>query len=237
MVILNVFNNFCSHQIEATPFLGAENDMFTIRFPVFLVFSIFLAACVTINVYFPAAAAEKAADQIIDNVWGPEQTPPDKKSGSSPPKTEDKQIEPKTEPEASVLRQILSFWSELVISPVHAGVNLDISTPAIQALQERMANRHQNLKHFYNNGAVGLTNNALITLRSQTNVPLKQRAKVKRWVEEENKDRLNLYYQIAIANGHPEWKKKIRATFAERWIDRAQKGWWYQDEKERWQQK
>jgi uncharacterized OsmC-like protein len=27
-----------------------------------------LGACVTINVYFPAAAAEKAADKIIDEV-------------------------------------------------------------------------------------------------------------------------------------------------------------------------
>jgi hypothetical protein len=28
-----------------------------------------LASCVTINIYFPAAAAEKAADRIIDEVW------------------------------------------------------------------------------------------------------------------------------------------------------------------------
>ena len=28
-----------------------------------------VAGCVTINVYFPAAAAEKAADRIIDEVW------------------------------------------------------------------------------------------------------------------------------------------------------------------------
>lgn len=28
-----------------------------------------LAACVTINIYFPAAAANKAADKIIDDVW------------------------------------------------------------------------------------------------------------------------------------------------------------------------
>lgn len=27
-----------------------------------------LSACVTINIYFPAAAAEKAADKIIDEV-------------------------------------------------------------------------------------------------------------------------------------------------------------------------
>ncbi|HYC46095.1 MAG TPA: hypothetical protein VED01_11515 [Burkholderiales bacterium] len=31
--------------------------------------SLALAACVTINIYFPAAAAEKAADRIIDEVW------------------------------------------------------------------------------------------------------------------------------------------------------------------------
>ena len=27
------------------------------------------SACVTINIYFPAAAAEKAAERIIDEVW------------------------------------------------------------------------------------------------------------------------------------------------------------------------
>jgi hypothetical protein len=28
-----------------------------------------LAACVTVNIYFPAAAAERAADRVIDEVW------------------------------------------------------------------------------------------------------------------------------------------------------------------------
>jgi hypothetical protein len=28
-----------------------------------------LSACVTINIYFPAAAAEKMADKIIDDIW------------------------------------------------------------------------------------------------------------------------------------------------------------------------
>ncbi|MBT0961949.1 hypothetical protein [Denitromonas iodatirespirans] len=31
--------------------------------------SLVMAGCVTINIYFPAAAAEKAADRIIDEVW------------------------------------------------------------------------------------------------------------------------------------------------------------------------
>jgi len=35
----------------------------------FPVAAIALSACVTINIYFPAAAVEKAADKIIDEVW------------------------------------------------------------------------------------------------------------------------------------------------------------------------
>ena len=31
--------------------------------------ALLLAGCVTINIYFPAAAAEKMADKIIDEVW------------------------------------------------------------------------------------------------------------------------------------------------------------------------
>jgi hypothetical protein len=42
-----------------------------------IIASIELTACVTINIYFPAAAAEKAADKVIDEIW---QTP----AGQSP---------------------------------------------------------------------------------------------------------------------------------------------------------
>lgn len=43
-----------------------------------------LGACVTINIYFPAAAAEKAADRIIEEVYqlrkdAPATPPADKK--------------------------------------------------------------------------------------------------------------------------------------------------------------
>ncbi|MBC7756538.1 MAG: hypothetical protein H7Z20_07865 [Bdellovibrio sp.] len=47
-----------------------------------------LSACVTINIYFPAAAAEKAADKIIDEVWqlkqGQEGAKPDVKPVAKP---------------------------------------------------------------------------------------------------------------------------------------------------------
>jgi len=43
--------------------------------------ALLLSACVTINIYFPAAAAEKAADKIIDEVWQLK----DKSSGEQTP--------------------------------------------------------------------------------------------------------------------------------------------------------
>lgn len=39
------------------------------RFLAALAAAVLAAGCVTINIYFPAAAAEKAADKIIDEVW------------------------------------------------------------------------------------------------------------------------------------------------------------------------
>ncbi len=41
-----------------------------------------LGGCVTINIYFPAAAAEKAADKIIDEVYQLDQQP--QKAAPSP---------------------------------------------------------------------------------------------------------------------------------------------------------
>lgn len=43
--------------------------------------ALLLGGCVTINIYFPAAAAEKAADRIIDEVWQT-QKPGEKGSGA-----------------------------------------------------------------------------------------------------------------------------------------------------------
>ena len=49
----------------------------------------FASGCVTINIYFPAAAAEKAADKIIDEVWRLPQTPvaPPSEAPAAPPVT------------------------------------------------------------------------------------------------------------------------------------------------------
>lgn len=47
---------------------------------------ILAAGCVTINIYFPASAAEKAADTIIDEVWQTGAAKPTGKPAADAPK-------------------------------------------------------------------------------------------------------------------------------------------------------
>lgn len=52
--------------------------------PVLAALALLTSACVTINIYFPAAAAEKAADKIIDEVWQQQGKTPAKPAEGKP---------------------------------------------------------------------------------------------------------------------------------------------------------
>ncbi|HYR05676.1 MAG TPA: YdbL family protein [Gallionella sp.] len=111
---------------------------------------------------------------------------------------------------------------------VFAAADLEVNTPGINAIKQSMQARHVQLAPYYNSGAVGLTADGLVALRDAGAVPLAQRQAVNALVAAENNDRSALYAEIASANGHPEWQAEIRSTFAQRWIQRAQQGWWVQ---------
>ena len=118
-----------------------------------------------------------------------------------------------------------------------AQANLEVNTPAIAALQSSMQKRHVELAPFYANGAIGLTRDGFIALRDANAVPLAQRQQINGLIAAENQDRSALYREIARANGKPEWENDIRATFAQRWIDKAQGGWHYQNSAGAWTRK
>ncbi|MGH8630260.1 MAG: YdbL family protein [Burkholderiales bacterium] len=185
------------------------------------------AGCVTVNVYFPAAAAEKAADRIIQEVYGPEQPGPDAPS------------QPDAAPAAPDESGGGAQWVlDFLVPPAHAQQpNIDISTPGINKLKGAMTQRHRQLEPFYAGGAVGMDNSGLITLRDPKAVSIKDRNTVNQLVTAENRDRNALYAEIAKANGHPEWEQDIRGTFARRWVANAPPGWYFQDSGGSWKQK
>lgn len=127
----------------------------------------------------------------------------------------------------------------LVFAAGHAWAqaNLEINTPAVTALRTSMHNRFQELRPFLASGAVGLTRDGYLALRDANAVPLAQRQQVNGLIAADNQDRAALYREIARANGKPEWENDIRTTFAQRWIDRAPAGWYYQNSAGAWTSK
>jgi hypothetical protein len=184
-----------------------------------------LGACVTINVYFPEAEAREAAEQFVEDVLGEPEAP-------APGEGQRQKL------------QAGAGWSfdplSLLIGTAHAQESVDvrIDTPAIRAIQERMAGRFQNqLQPHFDSGALGFGNDGLVVLRDATKLPLRDRVGVQELVAEDNRDRRAVYREIAVANGHPEWEARIRTIFAEEWIANARRGWWYQAGDGSWRQK
>jgi uncharacterized protein YdbL (DUF1318 family) len=199
-----------------------------------LALSCLLAACVTVNVYFPAAAAEQAADRIIDTVTSQQQKNNENPAPKTPPNS---RVAPAEQPillaAAGALLNLLIPAAEAQGSP-----NLDVSGPEIRAVTGSMQQRFGQLQKYFQSGVIGLTTDGLVAVRDQNAVPLAERAVVTRLVTEDNRDRETLYAELAKANKHPEWEPDIRRTFARRWVERgAQSGWYYQDSGGKWVQK
>ena len=208
-----------------------------------LVLAPLLAACVTVNVYFPAAAAEQAADRIIDTVTG--QAPagnligPGQPGAIHPPAPQTKPIGWVRTPERWLLAAVGTTLEHLIPAAQAQGTpNLDLSTPEIRAITASMQQRFTQLQKYFASGAIGLTADGMVQERDPSLVPLPERGTVKNLVAEDNRDRTTLYAEIAKANGHPDWETDIRRTFARRWVERgAQPGWYYQNSAGTWTQK
>ena len=187
-----------------------------------------LVGCVTINVYFPEAAAQKAADQFIGTVLDNNAPPPATDDKSPPAATPKKSSQP-----AAMLLDLLVPAAYAADTP-----NLRVQTATTEAIQARMLQRFRStLDSLFDSGAVGFTQDGLVAVRDASKVPLDQRAQVNAAVGDENRDRNALYREVANANNHPEWEGQIRATFAKGWIERAKAGWYYQDASGAWKRK
>ena len=185
------------------------------------VLAFFVSACVTVNIYFPAAAVERAADQIVKETWG-------EPSKSAPP--------------APQGHNRFSPWqlvSLSLVSEAHAQeADINVSNPAIRAIKDSIKARSEAIKPFMDRGNIGIAADGLLAIRSIDGLNLKERAETKQLVDAENRDRENLYVEIAKANNIPaDDVPKIKSIFARSWLDQARPGWWIQDGERNWKKK
>jgi uncharacterized protein len=204
--------------------------MRTLRVGVWILALLALSACVTVNIYFPAAAAEDAARTIVRDVLGAPEAAPQQQPADPAP-------EPGARRHGTAI-QLAGRVLEVLVPAAHAQQpDINISSPAIDALRQSMRARQPELAPHYRSGAVGFGRDGLVAIRDLNAVPLRERATVQRLVADENKDRAALYREIARANGQPEWEASIRDTFARVWVEEAPAGHWYQDAGGAWRQK
>ncbi len=199
--------------------------------------AVLLTACVTINVYFPAAEAKEAAKQFVEKVIGDEvqQVVPHPDEGNGGGGMADIRS-----PDSAAPQFVFDPLLLLGISPAYAQDKPDITikTPAIQAIQARMESRfNASLRAGFDSGALGFGNDGLVVVRDAGKLGLKDRVAIHQAVADDNRDRKAVYREVAVANAHPQWEGQIRSVFAKQWIDSAHSGWWYQAAGGAWKQK
>jgi uncharacterized protein YdbL (DUF1318 family) len=181
---------------------------------------LFALACVTVNVYFPAAEVQRAADKIVEEV----------RSGQSASSTEDIG-------DQSMLRSTLQMIGFLQ-SEAYAQADINVSTPNIRALKASMKERFDQLRPLYEKGVLGETNDGMLNVRSVEGLGLQEKAQVNKLVNAENEDRTKLYQEIAKANDlSPDTIDDIKKLFANSWRKDAKKDWWIQKDDGTWVKK
>ena len=187
-----------------------------------VVLLLILNACVTVNIYFPAAAVQRAADEIVKETWGGS-------NGTS------ERVQPQSLLPFAPRRTLsLSLTREAFAQEA----DINVSNPAIRGLRDSIKHRSGAIKPYMDKGSAGINQGGLLVVRSSEGLSLKERAEVQQLIEAENRDREALYAEIAKANNiPPDAVPKIKGIFANSWIDQAQTGWWIQDSQGNWKRK
>ncbi len=193
----------------------------------FVLMSLFLSACVTINIYFPAAEAKEAAEQIVDDIL---QSAPEGSINKRP-------VDDEKSGGLEIGNPLTLLLDVLVPSAQAAQPNFSINTPEIRKIQAGLKQRHASLAPYYRSGAVGFIEDGTLGVHDAKAVALKDRNRMQQLVAAENADRNRLYRAIAKANGHPEWEQDVRSVFARTWVDKAERGWWYRKPGGQWVKK
>lgn len=216
----------------------------------FLGMLIGLSACVTVNIYFPAAAAKRLADQVVGEVYkaaahGAVVTPPAPAS-AVPDQSAPAATAPAASPAPSAFERLtpahvagylLATGFSVVSTPAEAAADLNASSPGVQAARAQLEAIAAQMRPYFESGAVGWTANGLVAIHDAAAVSLQARAGLSGLVSSNNSALQNLYQQIANANGHPDWEGQIQQTFAQTWISKAPAGYWYQNASGQWQKK
>lgn len=175
-----------------------------------------LLSCITVNIYFPEAEVKKAAEDIVNEVQGA-----------------DKQK--KEEIKKDVVAESSGFS---LVPGLYAQQATEVSTPRIRAIKESMKARFEQLVPYYDAGRIGVGKDGLLAVLKEDGLSLQDKAVLRKFVNDENKDRKDLYAEVAKAMNIDASKiGDIQKIFADQWIGSARPGWMVQNADGSWAKK
>ncbi len=189
-----------------------------------------VAACVTINIYFPAEEVRNAADRIVNEVWGerdgqPAPTTPEPAADAGP---------------TSLLKMLVGPSTAWAAGGVN-GDDINITTPQIRAIKDSMKQRTGDLRPYLDGGQIGIGEDGLLKVRTLEGLDLRGRGQIQRLVNAENQDRLRLYNEISneIAKNpnRTATPAQVQDVFAESWQSQASAGWYIETAGGSWKRK
>lgn len=185
----------------------------------------FCFSCLTINIYFPEAEVQKAAEEIVNEI---------RKEAEEKEKKDKDALMTEIDPMMGSGDESFS----LVPSPYAQEEVTEVTTPKIRALIQSMKERFPKIKPFFEKGNVGEGNDGFIHIRNETGLNLKEKSTLRSLHKDENNDRKNLYAEVAKAKDIKSSQiEKIQGVFARKWIKEALPGWWVQKESGEWVKK
>ncbi len=174
-----------------------------------------MAACVTVNIYFPTQKVDKTAEQIVDQVYGIEQ--PEGGNGD---------VQEQNDGSSSVhdaFRAVAGWFGPAV---AHAQDATSVSNPAIRQLKDQIAANHNQLKPYYEKGAVKIGGDGMLVVANTSGLSVAEQAELKRLVRADNQARSSLYSEVAKALDISQGEVgKVKDIFARHWREKAPAAW------------
>lgn len=194
-----------------------------------------LAACITINVYFPEAAVKELSQQIEDEVQ--------KKAEGVPTPASEPTPTPVAQSDGGASESLLSYILSLGATTAYAAQDQvaapEITNPAIRKIIDSRAARLDAVNALKAEGVIGESNQALLVIRNLDAIQgLKERADAQKLVKDENADREQLFKEIAAAKKVDLAQlPQIQTTYAATLRENAHPGDWIQLPDGSWVQK
>ncbi len=192
--------------------------------------------CITVNVNFPAKQVEKAAEVIVDEARPPEEKDPEREENANTGNAGS----------ADARRELMLLATfapnpadgDKAKDPPERDFRIEIDTPLIRSIRASLVKRFPKLLPFYTGGSVGENRDGFVETLDDEKLGLKDRRDLKALVDEENKDRKNLYQEVVKANKFDADRlKDVQKIFAAQWIEKSRAGWWVQDKDGKWMKK